>query len=170
MIYCPYCQTDLASLHHEICSNAKLENLDNEKICTIVMCTECGEPLIVRSYDFRKPTADEHVGMVLNGRLREARDAFIHMKENGPIISFLWKQYHGELLGKSLTTRVLNTDHKLYIAAQDIFFAGTAVLVAFVKDTINSDPEKFVSRMMLIEAELKAYEEYSREPREKVAE
>jgi hypothetical protein len=159
-ILCPLCNADQSANH----AAALKTGIDFSKMAS-TLCHECGEPVVILPDGLRKPTSDEYVEMVEDGRLAVARGAWLDLQRDlanvGPPIAAMWASFRENQLEGEFTIAKMQTDHNFMVAAQDIFLSGVTLALALFNDAIfkADTPVDFQSRMTLIEAELKAYKE-----------
>lgn len=156
---CPYCRTDQSEMFAIMVNDApKAETL-------VGLCTKCGELIIPSGQRFRKPTPDEHVEIHSQDKVRIARAAWLMseaLKEEGGLLPMRmgWgKFFEHSIAAKRIGRQSFESNHQLWDAFRDCFFAGAAHMLHAVHQGYDDADtyEEFEGRMLLLDTEMHAY-------------
>ena len=159
LVFCPFCDADLAEVH-------QIVRRSNAPSQPVTLCPNCGEILLYTEENFRRPSEDEYLEIYENTTIREARDAFVKIKngtEEYSNVTRMWKLYAEDRLIPTLQgPEPLNSD-ELYDLLQDVFFSGASMVAAYAKHhaaAVDSRDE-LMAKLFILELELNAYAEWT---------
>ena len=158
MISCPYCRHDLTPLHNDITAEHK------QGTSVVMLCVDCGEVLFATARAFRKPTKKESKEIEDSGVLANARATWKVVSDNGNenprIVDALWEHYKATYLDDQLMLDIVKNNDDLINVAHVIFYSGFSVATGHIRQMVqeSSSRGEFIGRMLLLSAELNAYE------------
>ena len=151
IIDCPYCHTDLTTLYDDAVRKAPL----SDKYVTL--CHGCGEPIFGENNIFRKPTWEEFQEIGRQEAYRNARGAWMQMKEAfgaGQLtpVESMWREFKNDSIARDMSEESLRK-------VKSIFIGGAFLAFAYFKQAYQRPNDEFAYCMTLVEAELAALRE-----------
>lgn len=154
---CPYCKHELAEGHKHLGSKLGAEDQG------VMVCDGCGEPVMWTKTGFRKPTDDEMLEIHEQSPIRAAREAWIEANKqraagDQPLLARCWAETRNSLERDEISYARFKSDVQLFRIFRGVFMKGAEAMMFIHQAASKSDShEQFVGRMMLIEAEIKAF-------------
>jgi hypothetical protein len=129
---CPYCKADMKAIHDQCRPPEK-------HIRVIVLCFECGQPVLRMVYGFRKLTGPEFADFAPQG-LTDAMEAFTHFKGNPPYnyVTKCWAETRDSLV-KEWTATVGPPKPEMMTTFELLFYLGAKAAKDAIREILTDE-------------------------------